>query len=47
MNGYEWVFDNPEIFAVEKLDGSNVKIRTEGGRLIKVQNRKTLLILCR
>lgn len=38
--GYEWVFDDSETIAVEKLDGTNVKILTEKGRLIAVQNRK-------
>ncbi|MCP4674639.1 MAG: hypothetical protein GY854_03825 [Deltaproteobacteria bacterium] len=28
--GYEWVFDDPDTIAVEKLDGTNVKILTEG-----------------
>jgi len=37
--GYEWVFEDPDTFAVEKLNGSNVKIKTEGGRLVAVQNR--------
>lgn len=37
--GYEWVFDHPDTIAVEKLDGTNVKILTEGGRLVAVQNR--------
>lgn len=38
--GYEWVFEDPETIAVEKLDGTNIKILTEGGRLLAVQNRK-------
>ncbi len=38
--GYEWVFEDPETFAVEKLDGTNVKLLTEKGRLLVVQNRK-------
>ncbi|MBI1869859.1 MAG: hypothetical protein HYS07_01540 [Chlamydiae bacterium] len=37
---YEWVFEDPDTFAVEKLDGTNVKILTEKGRLVAVQNRK-------
>jgi hypothetical protein len=37
--GYEWVIDDPDTFAVEKLNGTNVKILTEGGRLLCVQNR--------
>ncbi len=41
--GYEWVFDDPETFAVEKLDGTNVKIKTENGRLVAFQNRKNVI----
>ncbi len=41
--GYEWVFDDPDTFAVEKLDGTNVKIRTEKGRLVSVQNRLNVI----
>lgn len=41
--GYEWVFEDPDTFAVEKLDGTNVKLKTENGRLIALQNRKNIL----
>lgn len=41
--GFEWVFDDPDTFAVEKLDGTNVKILTEKGRLIAVQNRLNVI----
>ncbi len=41
--GYEWVFEDPDTFAVEKLDGTNVKILTEAGRLVAVQNRKNVI----
>jgi hypothetical protein len=41
--GYEWVFDDPDTIAVEKLDGSNVKIHTEDGRLMEMQNRKNVI----
>ncbi len=37
---YEWVFEDPETIAVEKLNGTNIKIYTEKGRLVAVQNRK-------
>jgi len=37
--GYEWVFDHPDTFAVEKLDGSNVKILAENGRIAAARNR--------
>jgi hypothetical protein len=41
--GYEWVFEDPDTTAVEKLDGTNVKILTENGRLIVVQNRLNVI----
>jgi hypothetical protein len=41
--GYEWVFEHPDTTAVEKLDGSNVKIRTENGRMVEVQNRLNVI----
>lgn len=37
--GYEWVFEDSETIAVEKLNGTNVKILIEKGRLVTVQNR--------
>lgn len=41
--GYEWVFEDPDTIAVEKLNGTNVKIQTEKGRLIAVQNRLNVI----
>ena len=41
--GYEWVFDDKDTFAVEKLNGTNVKIRTKDGRLTGLQNRKNVV----
>jgi len=41
--GYEWVFDDPDTFAVEKVDGSNVKVLTENGRITAVQNRLNVI----
>lgn len=41
--GFEWVFDDPETIAVEKLDGTNVKILTVNGRLVAVQNRLNVI----
>lgn len=38
--GYEWVFEDPETIAVEKLNGTNIKLKTENGRLVALQNRK-------
>jgi hypothetical protein len=41
--GYEWVFEDPETFAVEKLNGTNIKLKTEKGRLVALQNRKNII----
>ena len=41
--GFEWVFDDPDTIAVEKLDGTNVKVRIEKGRLVAVQNRLNVI----
>jgi hypothetical protein len=41
--GYEWVFEDKETFAVEKLNGSNVKLKTENGRLVALQNRLNVI----
>ena len=41
--GYEWVFEDSETMAVEKLDGTNIKIKTEKGRLVAMQNRKNVI----
>lgn len=41
--GYEWVFEDADTFAVEKLDGTNVKMQTENGRLVALQNRKNVI----
>lgn len=41
--GYQWVFDDPDTFAVEKLDGSNVKVLTRDGTIAAVQNRLNVI----
>ena len=41
--GYEWVFNDPDTIAIEKLDGTNVKLKTENGRLVALQNRKNVI----
>jgi len=38
-SGYEWVFNNPEVMAIEKLDGTNVSIVIQGGIVISIWNR--------
>jgi len=40
---YEWVFEDKDTIAVEKLNGSNIKLLTKSGRLITVQNRKNII----
>lgn len=37
--GYEWVFEDPEVMCTEKLDGTNVSIFMHGGDLKKLSNR--------
>lgn len=41
--GFEWVFEDPDTIAVEKLDGTNVKLKTAEGRLMALQNRKNII----
>ncbi len=41
--GFEWVFNDPDTIAVEKLDGTNVKIKTQNSRLQALQNRKNVI----
>jgi len=43
--GYEWVFEDKDTFATEKLDGTNVKLNISEGRLIGLQNRKNIIDL--
>lgn len=37
--GYEWVFEDDKVMAIEKLDGTNVSIVIEGGVVTSVWNR--------
>ena len=39
--GYEWVFTDPSVKAVEKLNGSNVSIYIQDGAITGVWNRTT------
>lgn len=41
--GYKWVLDDPETIAIEKLNGSNIKILTGNGRLLEIQNRMNVI----
>ncbi|MEE9214805.1 MAG: RNA ligase family protein [Thermodesulfobacteriota bacterium] len=37
--GYNWVFEDPTVMAVEKLDGTNVSVVMNGGQLVGLWNR--------
>jgi len=37
--GYEWVFEDDTVLAVEKLDGTNVSIIIENGKITRIFNR--------
>ena len=37
--GYEWVFENEDVIATEKLDGTNVSIIIENGKITRIFNR--------
>lgn len=37
--GYEWVFDDDTVMAIEKLDGTNVSIVIQEGAVIEIYNR--------
>lgn len=39
--GYEWVFEDDSVLAVEKLDGTNVSVGIQGGQLVSLYNRTT------
>ena len=41
--GFEWVFEDENTIAVEKLNGTNIKIKTEKGRLVRLQNRRNVI----
>jgi hypothetical protein len=41
--GFEWVFEDSETIAVEKLNGTNIKLKTDKGRLVALQNRKNVI----
>lgn len=37
--GYEWVFEDPQVQAIEKLNGTNVSIIVEHGKITRIFNR--------
>lgn len=42
--GYEWVFDDTTVLAIEKLDGTNVSIVIEDGIVKQIWNRKNRIL---
>jgi hypothetical protein len=42
--GYEWVFTDESVMAIEKLDGTNVSIIIEDGVVRRVMNRMNLVM---
>lgn len=40
---FYWVLSDPDTIAIEKLDGTNVKLKTNDGRLQALQNRKNII----
>ena len=41
--GYDWVFKDENTIAVEKLNGTNIKLLTKDGKLTALQNRKNII----
>jgi len=41
--GYEWVFEDEDTIAIEKLNGTNIGIEMQNKRLISVQNRQNVV----
>jgi len=39
QEGYEWVFEDDDVMAVEKLDGTNVSVKVIDGKIIEAWNR--------
>lgn len=39
-NDYDWVFDNPDVIAVEKLDGENIAVEIDDGRITNIYTRE-------
>jgi hypothetical protein len=40
QEGYEWVFEDDEVMAVEKLDGTNVSVKVKDGKILEAWNRE-------
>lgn len=41
--GYEWVFEDENVKATEKLDGTNVSVLVKDGKILEVWNRKNFI----
>ena len=41
--GFEWVFEDPAVLAIEKLDGTNVSVVMREGRLAALAHRTNLI----
>lgn len=39
--GYDWVFEDETVMAIEKLDGTNVSIEIRDGQIVGIWNRTT------
>lgn len=44
--GYEWVFEDSGVKAVDKLHGTNICLHIEDGRVCSIDNRSTRLVHC-
>ena len=42
--GYEWVFEDEGVKAVDKLHGTNICVTIEDGKVYAVDNRKTRVL---
>jgi len=42
-SGYEWVFEDDAVLAIEKINGTNVSIIIKGGAITSIWNRKTTI----
>lgn len=43
--GYEWVFEDESVMAIEKLDGTNVSILIQGGAVTGIWNRENRITM--
>ena len=43
--GYEWVFEDKSVMAVDKIDGTNICVEIRNGKIYRVFNRNNELFL--